>query len=278
MNYGVCGVIISCQMIRRGQDQKRQKERGFLKMKVIAHRGYSGRYPENTMLAFKKAVEVGCDGIELDIQLTKDGVVVIIHDEKIDRTTDGAGFVNDYTYEELRRFNAAKNFPGVTDFQYIPTFDEYCAWVSATDITTNIEIKTGHIYYEDIEKKMLDIIHSHGLDEKVMFSSFNHMSLVKVKELMPKGECGALLSERGIGNAGYYCHTHGFECYHPGYQGLTKEQVDGCKKYGIKINVWTVNTMHELEQLYEWGCDGIITNYPEVCRAWVEYKEKKKDS
>lgn len=71
-------------------------------MKVMAHRGYSGKYPENTMLAFQKAVEVGCDGIELDVQLTRDGVLVIIHDERIDRTTDGTGSVKDYTYEELK--------------------------------------------------------------------------------------------------------------------------------------------------------------------------------
>ena len=70
-------------------------------MKVVAHRGYSGRYPENTMLAFQKAVEAGCDEIELDVQLTKDDVVVVLHDERIDRTTDGAGYVRDYTYEEL---------------------------------------------------------------------------------------------------------------------------------------------------------------------------------
>lgn len=245
-------------------------------MKVFAHRGYSGRYPENTMLAFQKAAETGCDGIELDVQLTKDDVVVVIHDEAIDRTTDGKGMVRSYTYEELKKFNAAVSFGKVTDFQYIPTFDEYCAWVAGTDLCTNIEIKTGHYYYKDIEKKTLDIIRKHGLEKKVMFSSFNHMSLVRVKELMPEAECGALLGEAGIGNAGYYCHTQGFECYHPGYQCITKAVVDECGKYGIKINAWTVNGMHQLEQLYEWGCNGIITNYPEVCRAWVEYKEKDK--
>ena len=79
-------------------------------MKVMAHRGYSGKYPENTMLAFQKAVEVGCDGIELDVQLTRDGVLVIIHDERIDRTTDGTGSVKDYTYEECNRVSAHTNF------------------------------------------------------------------------------------------------------------------------------------------------------------------------
>ena len=80
-------------------------------VKNFAHRGFSGNYPENTMLAFKKAAEAGCDGIELDVQLTKDDVLVVIHDGTIDRVTDGTGRVVEYTYEELKKFNAAKNFP-----------------------------------------------------------------------------------------------------------------------------------------------------------------------
>ncbi len=245
-------------------------------MKVIAHRGYSGKYPENTMLAFQKAEEAGTDEIELDVQLTKEGTVVVIHDEKIDRTTDGTGFVKDYTYEELKKFNAAVLFPEVTGFQHIPSFEEYCEWAATTELTTNIEIKTGRYYYEDIEKKTIEIVRKYGLEKKVMFSSFNHLSLLKVKELMPEVECGALLSEIGLGNAGYYCHSYGFECYHPGFDGVTDEIVAGCKKYGIKMNVWTINTMDQLEKLEEWGCDGAITNYPQVCRAWKEYKKEVK--
>lgn len=243
-------------------------------MRVIAHRGYSGRYPENTMLAFRKAAEAGCDGIELDVQLTKDNVVVVIHDERIDRTTDGCGSVKDYTYEELKTFNAAKLFPGVAEFEHIPTFEEYCAWVADEGIITNIEIKTGVYYYPEIEKKTIDIIQKYGLESKVLFSSFNHMSLVKVKELMPEAPCCALLGEKGMGNAGYYCHTHGFAYYHPGYPGITDETVTGCKEYGIRMNVWTVNDMDALERLYDWGCDGIITNYPGVCKGWLTSKEK----
>ncbi len=245
-------------------------------MKVLAHRGYSGRYPENTMLAFQKAVEVGCNRIELDVQLTKDGVVVVLHDELIDRTTDGTGYVRDYTYEEVKKFNAAKLFPQVTDFQYIPTFDEYCAWAAENDVYTNIELKTSIFYYEDIEKKTMEIVKKYGLEDKVLYSSFNLLSLIKIKELDPKAEVGALLGRAGLGNAGYLCDTYGFECYHPGYEGITDETVENCKKYGIKMNVWTVNDMHALEQLYLWGCDNVITNYPDVCVGWLAYKEGQK--
>ena len=243
-------------------------------MKVIAHRGYSGRYPENTMLAFEKAVEAGCDAIEMDVQLTKDGEVVVIHDERIDRTTDGTGFVKDYTAGELQRFNAAKLFPHITEFQHIPTFDEYCSWAKQAGIETNIEIKTGIYYYEDIEKKTLDIIRRHGLEDKVMFSSFNHVSLIRIRELMPEAVCGALIGKMGIGNAGYYCSVNGFSCYHPDYEGLTREMVEDCRQYGIRLNVWTVNSMEGLEQLHDWGCEGIITNYPGVAKRWLLGGEK----
>ena len=112
-------------------------------MKNFAHRGFSGKYPENTMLAFQKAYEAGADGIELDVQLTKDGQVVVIHDEKVDRTTNGTGLVRDYTLEELRKLDASYIYTGEMGFNPIPTFEEYCAWVAGTDLVTNIELKTG---------------------------------------------------------------------------------------------------------------------------------------
>ena len=99
-------------------------------MKIYAHRGYSGRYPENTMLSFQKAAETGCDGIELDVQLTRDGTVVVIHDEAVDRTTDGTGLVKDYTFEELRKLDAGtiKGFSG--DWLRTPLADWSCLFLS----------------------------------------------------------------------------------------------------------------------------------------------------
>jgi len=242
-------------------------------MKVFAHRGYSGAYPENTMLAFKKAAETGCDGIELDVQLTKDGIVVIIHDETIDRTTDGTGEVKDFTYEELKKYNADMICGGEHGFEHIPTFEEYCRWAKEQNLITNVEIKSGVYYYEELEEKTLELVRRYGLEKKVLFSSFNHVSIIRLKELAPDIPCGALLEHEGLGNPGYYCSRYHFECYHPGVKGITEEQVKNCKKFGIKLNVWTVNDMAALEQLYHWGCDGVISNFPEVCKRWVESKE-----
>lgn len=241
-------------------------------MKVYAHRGYSGKYPENTMLAFRKAAETGCDGIELDVHLSKDGQVVIIHDEKVDRTTGKSGFVKDFTCKELSEMDAGQVMGGIHGFQGIPSFEEYCAWVKDENIITNIELKSGVYYYENLEAKAVELIRKYGLEKKVLFSSFNHMSLVCAKELAPEIPCGALISDRGLGNAGYYCDRYGFECYHPGYAGLTTELVDNCKAHGIQLNVWDVNNMGDLEQLYEWDGDGVISNYPDVCTGWLKSK------
>lgn len=242
-------------------------------MKIMAHRGYSGMYPENTMLSFRNAVGKA-DAIELDVQLTKDDQVVVIHDETVDRVTDGEGFVRNFTLKDLQKLNAAKNKKDVSKFEYIPTFDEYCEWVSTTNLETNIELKTGVFYYTGIEKKTIDILKKHHLEDKVMFSSFNHLSLLEAKRIAPHIPCGILVPERGLGNAGAYCKKFGFEYFHPSYKSLTQEAVDECKQNGIKINAWTVDDMNSLELLTRLGCEGVISDYPEICKVWNERIQK----
>lgn len=242
--------------------------------KVYAHRGYSGRFPENTMLAFKEAAKTGCYGIELDVQLTKDGQLVVIHDERIDRTTDGTGYVRDYTLEELRRFNAAASWNGKFGFQPIPTFEEYCQWAAGEKLVTNIELKTGVYYYEGIEEKTLEMVRKYGLTDRVLFSSFLHSSITILRKLAPEIKCGALVENDGLGNPGYYCEKMDFQCFHPGWMCLPKEDVDSCKAHGIELNVWTVNDMDVLERLVECEVDGLISNFPAVCMAYVESRRK----
>ena len=241
-------------------------------MKVIAHRGFSGLYPENTMLSFIKASETACDGIELDVHLTKDNQLVIIHDESIDRTTDGTGLVRDYTYEELTKFNASALYEGKYGFNKIPSFEEYCLWVKDEDLFTNVEIKTDRFYYEDIEEKLIEIIRKYGLEDKIIFSSFNPLSIIKCKELAPEIECGLLTSKGGVDNAGYLASKFNIEYYHPGIASITDETVENCQRYGVKMNVWTVNDAEGLHKLYSWATNGIITDYPDVCKAWLNSK------
>lgn len=232
-------------------------------MKIYAHRGFSGKYPENTMLAFEKAVEVGCDGIELDIQITNDNVVVIFHDESINRTTDGKGFIRDYTYNELEKYNAAFLYGKKYGFEPIPTLDNYCKWVKDKNIITNIEIKSGVYYYENLEKEAVSIVKKYEIENQIIFSSFNHMSLIKVKDIDSSLKCAALV-KLPFGNVGFFCNQSGFEFYHPSFDILTDEVAEECKKAGISINVWVIDNLKQLEQLEKWSCSGVITNYPDI--------------
>lgn len=239
--------------------------------KNIAHRGFSGKYPENTMLAFKKAYEAGCDGIEMDVHLTKDNVMVIIHDEDITRTTDGSGFVRDFTYEELKDFDASAGFRGKYGFNPIPTFEEYVAWAKDLPIFTNVEIKNSVYYYEGLEEALIRMIRDNHMEDKIIFSSFNNASIMKCKALAPEIQCGFLM-DGCIGNAGAYVKKMGVECAHPDWHKLTDEEIAGCKAHGVKINTWTVNEEKEMIRLRELGVDGIISNYPDVCGRVVRQK------
>lgn len=241
-------------------------------MKVFAHRGYSGRYPENTMTAFKKAYEAGADGIELDVQLSRDGEIVIIHDEKIDRTCDGEGFVKDYDLLELKKFNAAVLHNDMVLEERIPSLREYLEWVKNTDLITNIELKSGVYYYDGLEEKTVKMVREFGLQDKVILSSFNHPSVMLVKELMPEAKCGFLTENGGIENAGIYCKQFGMEYYHPDRRDLTLENAKNCLDNGIGINVWTVNDMESFERLCDFNVTSIITNYPKSFKDCLKNK------
>lgn len=230
--------------------------------KNFAHRGFSGKYPENTLMAFQKAIEVGADGIEHDVHYTKDGVLVVIHDERVDRTTDATGYVRDFTYEELSKLDASYKFKefGV---QRIPTLREYMELVKDKDIITNIELKTGVFEYPGIEKMVCDMIHEYDIKDRIIISSFNHYSVLRMKALDPTMKCG-LLEESWLLNAGAYVAASGVECYHPMYKNMTPEIVAEIKSHGLEINTWTVNEADEIREMFERGVDSVISNYPDV--------------
>jgi glycerophosphoryl diester phosphodiesterase len=112
-------------------------------------------------------------------------------------------------------------------------------------------------------------VRKHGLEERVIFSSFNHASLFTCKKLAPAIPCGLLVGHADVGNAGFYAKSCGMEYYHPDIAILTEETVENCHINGIELNVWTVNSMEGLLRLEAWNCRGIITNYPAVCKVWL---------
>lgn len=233
--------------------------------KLFGHRGYSGNYPENTMLAFQKAIEAGADGIELDVQFSKDGKLVVIHDETLDRTTTGTGRVKDHTYEELCALDASFKFAGQYGVNRIPTLCEVLHYMSDKDAVTNIELKTGVFEYEGIEEAVLECIRKNNVSDKVIISSFNHYSILRMRKLAPELKCG-LLTDCWIINAGKYVHDLGIPCYHPAFRNLTPEITAEIKQYGLEINTWTVNTAEDFRELEKLGIDVVIGNYPEMLK------------
>lgn len=231
--------------------------------KNYAHRGFSGNYPENTMLAFRKAIELGVDGIELDVHFSKDKELVIIHDEELDRTTDATGLVADYTLEELKKIDASYRFKGMYGKNEIPTLREYFELVKdVPNFKTNIELKTGVNEYHGIEKAVLEMIDEFGLRDKVIISSFNHFSVMRFKELAPDVKCGFLI-ESWVIDMGKYTKSHGIGCVHPIFNNLTDECFKEMKDAGCEINTWTVNEKEDMRRLISMGTDIIIGNYPD---------------
>lgn len=230
----------------------------------IAHRGFSGKYPENTMLAFEKALEAGCDGIEFDVHPSKDGHLVIIHDELLDRTTNGTGLVSHHTLEELRQLDASAGPHAQYGPQRIPTLREYFELVKDRDIISNIELKTSILWYDGIEEQTLALIDEYGLRDRILISTFNHESALKFQRLAPDVKV-AFLEEGRLVDTPNYLRSNGISIYHPLYYVMLQEGLlDSLLSQGIQVNAWTVNDPEHMKLLMKMGVSGIITNFPDL--------------
>lgn len=230
--------------------------------KIWAHRGASGYAPENTMESYRLAEKQGADGVELDVQLTKDGEIVIIHDEKIDRTSNGKGWVKDYTLEELRKFNYNKTHP---EYEHadIPTLREFLEYLKTTDMTCNIELKTGVVFYKNLEERTVDMVNELGLRDRIIYSSFNHYSVRRIKSYDPEAQVGLLYSD-GYYDMPDYGKKMGADALHPALYNLQyPNYMEDCRRNGLAVNVWTVNDAKYMQLCLDAGVNAIITNYPD---------------
>lgn len=245
------------------------RKKQMRRTKVWAHRGASGYAPENTIPAFQKAIDMSADGIELDVQLTKDGQIVVIHDETINRVSDGEGNVADYTLEELRQFNFNKTHPEYEKVN-IPTLEEVLNLFKDTKHIINIELKTGVNFYERIEEKTVTLVKEKGMQERIIYSSFNHYSVMKIKEIDPQAKTG-FLDMDGILDIAEYGKKHGVDALHPWIMNTQYPNfVRDAKKNGLSIHVWTVNTEAEIRRMIDLEVDAIITNYPDKVIEIIE--------
>lgn len=236
---------------------------------IIAHRGASAYAPENTMEAFELAAQMGADGIELDIHLTSDGQVVVCHDEKVDRTSNGQGLITSYTLEELRAMDFGYHFydkerKGIK----VPTLDEVYALVAPLGMIVNVEIKSA-------DPAIIPLCHElakkHGMEKKVIYSSFDHFQIARMKEYDSTAFIAPLYGFNML-NPWNYCVDIGARATHPKHTQIRKLEnyVKECHNRGIRVHVWTANTEEEIRFLLDAGVDAIITNYPDVAKKLRE--------
>ncbi len=230
-------------------------------VKVFAHGGASGYAPENTLPAFALAMEQGADGIELDVHLSRDGELVVIHDEKLERTTDGSGLDCEHSLAELRALHAANGMDGFPEAR-IPTLREVLALVKPSAMQVNIELKTGILWYEGIEGKTLRLVDEMGMADRMVYSSFNHYSVEAVRRLAPEAETAWLFSDV-ICDVEKLALARGVKGLHPALWHT--RMADLLERYlgsGGPGRLWTVLRAEVFRRLRARGGVAVITNVP----------------
>ncbi|MBI4482815.1 MAG: glycerophosphodiester phosphodiesterase [Acidobacteria bacterium] len=248
-------------------------------MFLIAHRGYSGRYPENTLLSFRKALEAGADFMELDVHLSRDGHVVVIHDATLNRTTDGKGKVAEKTLEELKPVSAGypEKFGGQFEGERIPTLDEVLELLQGK-AQLLVEIKSEAVTDQvegGVEEKALAAVKARGMERDAAFLSFELRALERLKQLSPEVRTGALFGRRQGDDLPAIARKLGAEMLVCHYQLVLAQPdlVRGAHQRGLKVAVYTVDDLANLEKVSRTQPDGVATNY---IREFLEYLQELK--
>ncbi|MFO7172983.1 MAG: glycerophosphodiester phosphodiesterase [Bacillota bacterium] len=228
----------------------------------IGHRGAAGYAPENTLASFRKALELGCDGVELDVHMTRDGHLVVIHDPFLDRTTDRKGLIRDLTLAEVRAADAGGWWGPEFRGERVPTLDEVIELTAPAGTRLFIEMKAGSIHYPGIEAALLEAIRRHRCQDRVQVSSFDHHGLRRLRELAPDLSLGVL----------YLCHpldpvgmarAIGANALHPAWYFVTPEVVQAAHAAGLEVYAWDVDRPEAAALMRMAGVDGIIADYPD---------------
>ena len=229
---------------------------------VYGHRGASGYAPENTLEAFELAVQQGAHGVELDVHLSRDGELVVAHDETIERVSDGTGRLCDHSLSELKRLRFNKTHPEYQNAR-IPTLGEVFELLAPTGLKVNVELKNSLIDYPDLEARCVELAARMGMTERVLYSSFNHHSLLRLKAIDPSIPCG-ILYECTMVKPWEYAHALGMNALHPHFSELLiPGECDSAHALGLEVNPWTVNDEADILMACRAGADRLITNYPD---------------
>ncbi|MFC2037826.1 glycerophosphodiester phosphodiesterase [Chloroflexota bacterium] len=239
----------------------------------FAHRGASYEAPANTLAAFQSAVELGADGIEFDVHLSKDGEMVVIHDFVLDATTDGHGPVRARTLAELKELDAGIWFDPSFAGQRIPTLQEVVEAVGDC-LLLNVEIKTMSLRGEGLAESVVRLIEDNHLSDQVIVSSFNPLAVWRVKRLNPRIPVGLLYSPEQplFLRKLWFRHVIRAEAVHPDYRLVDGEYVRWAREQGYRIHTWTVDDPAAMRQLMHDGVDIIISNRPDLLGQVLEQR------
>jgi glycerophosphoryl diester phosphodiesterase len=236
---------------------------------VIAHRGASRIAPENTLAAFQAAAEMGADAIELDARLSADGAVVVHHDLALDRTTNGTGSVSARRLADLKALDAGAKFDPRFAGERIPTLEEVFEALGRR-VLINIELKNYESVLDGLANSVARIVRRHGLERRVLLSSFNPFALWTARRLAPEVPRGLLVwpGQKGWMRAALRRLTD-IEAYHPQDSMTDRMTIADQHAQGRRVNVWTVNDVGRMRELLFLGCDGLITDVPDAARQAI---------
>ncbi|GAA0458495.1 glycerophosphodiester phosphodiesterase [Alkalibacillus silvisoli] len=231
--------------------------------KIFAHRGASHYAPENTLPSFQLAHEMKADGLELDVQLTKDLVPVIIHDENVRRTTNGRGFVQNYTYNELKQLDAGSWYHKRYKHTPIPSLEEFFKWVQNTNMIINLELKTNVIHYPHIEERVNELINHFKLEDQTVISSFNPETIKRMSEINSNIEL-AWLTQMKIRKVHLLLNDIGAHGIHIKTRLLTSNMIKRILQEKIPFRVYTVNKVKTYYKCESLNAKAIMTDIPDL--------------
>ncbi len=241
--------------------------RDFKRILIQGHRGAMGYAPENTMVSFAKGLELGADSIELDIHLSRDEELIVMHDDDVTRTTDGKGQIKNMTLAEIKKLDAGVKFDARFRGERVPTLAEVVDWAK-TRIPLAIEIKGGPLPAPGIEEKLVEPLRAQGVVETSAVISFYHRSVKRVKELEPRLKTGILLTGMLIDPVGA-ARAARADSLRPAWSYWTAELVAEAHAAGLSTHAWSINDESLLDYLAPMGLDSIGTNYPDRMRAYL---------
>lgn len=231
--------------------------------KIWAHRGFSARAPENSMAAFKLALDAGAEGIETDVQISRDGILVLSHDEELGRCVQGSGSISNFSWEELQSMDCGSHYSPEYSKETLPRLEELLDLIRPSNLELNLEIKTGFPFIPGLEERLLEVLKAYGLKDRCILSSFNHCSLQKLRELDEDVKLG-VLSASLLLRPWKYIQELGAQAYHPHYRALLPEHCKMLKERGIEVNPYTVDGEENLQRILSMQPDHIICNDPAV--------------